>query len=259
MSSFVSKGVGRNIEELIFHASKYVFLMVPFFDKFYAEKLIELAKNGVEIKVITTTDPANEGYHFMVKRILEHRKSEVDESYKVYKSMLAKYDKLRALKIILPVISGVLAVLFFMLSIYFTSLYLIGIPISSIIIGLFLYKDLNLLKNYRINISVVTENYRRLEDEVKREREMLCRRLYLIGLPQDEKYFSARMIISDGGAKIFTMNLTRDEIDESIGIVSDIPIEVAEREFIITWALYENKKDELCKDLLKATAKEKTR
>lgn len=258
MSTIINKGCGKEIEDLILHANRYVFLVVPSLDEYFAEKLVNLAKNGVDVKIITQNVSTNKGYEFIIKSIMDYRKSELEESYNIYRQTLSDYNILRSLEILLPVLGALVSLLFYILGRYVASYFYIGIPVTIALIIASFYKTYSNLKSKTSSLSLLSENYRRLLEEIKHERELLVSRLNVIGV--NEKYFSARLIIVDGVSKLFSMNLTKEEINESLGFVSDLPLEIAEREFSILWALYEKYKFQLSDNLgIKFLIKERTR
>ncbi len=258
MSTIINKGCGKDIEELILHANRYVFLVVPSLDEYFAEKLVNLAKNGVDVKIITQNVSTNKGYEFIIKSITNYRKSELEESYNTYRQTLSDYNVLRSLEILLPVLGALVSLLFYILGKYVASYFYVGIPVAIALVIVSFYKIYSNLKSKASNLSLLSENYRRLLEEIKHERELLMSKLNIIGV--NEKYFSARLIIVDGVSKLFSMNLTREEISEGLGFVSDLPLEVAEREFSILWALYEKNKFQFNDNLgIKFLMKERTR
>lgn len=54
MKTYVGRGVGIHIEKLILSAKERLYVCCPFIGLKYAEKIVKLAKSGVEVKVITS-------------------------------------------------------------------------------------------------------------------------------------------------------------------------------------------------------------
>jgi phosphatidylserine/phosphatidylglycerophosphate/cardiolipin synthase-like enzyme len=59
VETFVGRGAGAFIENKLFQASQYILICSPWISQHYASKLCEIAKKGVQIKIITSSDQAN--------------------------------------------------------------------------------------------------------------------------------------------------------------------------------------------------------
>jgi phosphatidylserine/phosphatidylglycerophosphate/cardiolipin synthase-like enzyme len=58
METHVGRGIGKYIESELFSAKHYVLISTPAVSKIFAEKLIDMTKNGIKIKVITSNTGA---------------------------------------------------------------------------------------------------------------------------------------------------------------------------------------------------------
>lgn len=68
MKSYIGKGVGKIIYELISSAREEVLICSPWISTFYAKKLSELIKKGIKIKLITMDDKINEDAISIIKK-----------------------------------------------------------------------------------------------------------------------------------------------------------------------------------------------
>ncbi len=56
MKSYVGRGVGAHFSNELFLSKNYVYVVSRWISPSYAEKLVNLARNGVEVRVITSDD-----------------------------------------------------------------------------------------------------------------------------------------------------------------------------------------------------------
>lgn len=60
MRSYVGRGAGAHIENKLLSAQQYVLVCSPWISPFYAQKLVDLAKRGVVVKLITSNSDVRE-------------------------------------------------------------------------------------------------------------------------------------------------------------------------------------------------------
>lgn len=68
MKSYIGRGIGIVVDELISSAKERVLICSPWISIFYAKKLSGLAKKGVKIKLITMDDESNRNAISIIKK-----------------------------------------------------------------------------------------------------------------------------------------------------------------------------------------------
>ncbi len=84
-NTYVGRGAGDFIEKQLFSAEKYLLICSPWIDSIYAVRIISMARNNVQINIITSNDKSKE----------EHKKTleELREAAKVPKGPLGRRKK----------------------------------------------------------------------------------------------------------------------------------------------------------------------
>lgn len=84
-TSYVGRGSGDFIEKQLFSAEKYLLICSPRIDSIYAVRAISMARNGVQIAILTSNEKAKE----------EHKKAleELREAARVPRSMIGRRKK----------------------------------------------------------------------------------------------------------------------------------------------------------------------
>jgi len=76
MRSYVGRNLGAFLELMIFSASRSIWMCSPRISPNFAQKLVELAKEGVDVKVITESSRNEESANILRKALKTNRESE---------------------------------------------------------------------------------------------------------------------------------------------------------------------------------------
>lgn len=84
METHIGRGIGKYIEQELFSAKQYVLISTPAVSKIFAEKLIDMARNGIEVKVITSNTHAADSYdaNLLIRKFMRDMKDDAEKKGK---------------------------------------------------------------------------------------------------------------------------------------------------------------------------------
>ena len=234
----IGRGAGMAIASAMGSASRRIWISSPWIGQAYVKLLIEKALAGVDVRVVTTDLPDNDGRALARAADLygsdELREAGAKVAYWRRRRASSRTAALRdaALLALLAVASALAAGA---LEAYSQALYLAAVALSAAAVAAAVYR-LRTARAAEAELLAAEAELERISRELAISREAIRRNLKALVAPTSTAFVHAKLYIVDDRAWASSANLTDSGMGRNIELVVEVDAAAAERAFEKLWS-----------------------
>ncbi len=232
----VGRGVGKIVVAAISSAARRIWISSPWIGAYYARALIEKALAGVDVRVITSDLPDNDGKELARAAEIygeeELREAALRAAYWRRRKRSASVVAVRD-----PLLLFLAAVLFAYFSVQeprYSALIAAGIGLAAIGIALALYR-VRALREVEQHLLSAEAELERANKSLAIAREIIRRNLKALVVPTQQVFVHAKIYVIDDKAWISSANLTESGMSRNVEVLVEVDPAEAARRFEELW------------------------